>query len=505
PRPDWHPADGHPQAEQALILEQLLRLPPGIAAVTAERGRGKSALAGMLLRQLGGEAIVTAPTRSAVEVLASFAGEAFRFMAPDALLASQETAAWLIVDEAASIPAPLLRQLVSRFPRTLLTTTVQGYEGTGRGFLLKFCASLPRLQSFSLSAPIRWAAGCPLESAIRQLLIFNDEAFRDAPTGEVVLEAVNQSCWQSQPALPEAMYQLLSGAHYRTSPLDLRRMMDAPGQAFRCARASGAVAGALWLVAEGGLSPELSRAVWAGFRRPRGNLVAQSLAAHGGSPLAATLSGLRVSRIAVHPARQRDGLGQKMIASIAADAAGYDYLSVSFGYTPELWRFWQRCGFILVRLGTHREASSGCYTAMALFPLTAAGHQLAQREAQRLLRDEYWLRPWRDESAPLPAVADAMLSDEDWLEAASFAFAHRPLAAALGCLNRLLMQADMPLPALRGRLQGEEEAALCAALRLTGRKALLARWRVEAADALRFLDAARAEALRQQVAHLQLF
>ena len=172
-------------------------------------------------------------------------------MAPDALLASQETAAWLIVDEAASIPAPLLRQLVSRFPRTLLTTTVQGYEGTGRGFLLKFCASLPRLQSFSLSAPIRWAAGCPLESAIRQLLIFNDEAFRDAPTGEVVLEAVNQSCWQSQPALPEAMYQLLSGAHYRTSPLDLRRMMDAPGQAFRCARASGAVAGALWLVAGG--------------------------------------------------------------------------------------------------------------------------------------------------------------------------------------------------------------------------------------------------------------
>lgn len=55
-----------------------------------------------------------------------------------------------------------------------------------------------------------------------------------------------------------------------------------------------------------------------------------------------------------------------MIADIAADAAGYDYLSVSFGYTAELWRFWQRCGFTLVRLGTHREASSGCYTAMAL-------------------------------------------------------------------------------------------------------------------------------------------
>lgn len=66
-----------------------------------------------------------------------------------------------------------------------------------------------------------------------------------------------------------------------------------------------AIAGALWLVDEGGLSQELSQAVWAGFRRPRGNLVAQSLAAHGSNPLAATLRGRRVSRIAVHPARQR--------------------------------------------------------------------------------------------------------------------------------------------------------------------------------------------------------
>ncbi|PLB92825.1 hypothetical protein B4U36_20135, partial [Klebsiella pneumoniae] len=54
-------------------------------------------------------------------------------------------------------------------------------------------------------------------------------------------------------------------------------------------------------------------------------------------------------------------------------------------------------------------------------------------------------------------------------------------------------------------LQGKEEAALCAVLQLTGRKALQARWRREAADALRSLDAARADALRQQVAHLQFF
>lgn len=44
-RPAWHPADGHPQVEQATVLAELARFPPGIAALTAEHGRGKSALA----------------------------------------------------------------------------------------------------------------------------------------------------------------------------------------------------------------------------------------------------------------------------------------------------------------------------------------------------------------------------------------------------------------------------------------------------------------------------
>lgn len=42
-RPRWRPADGHPQAEQAAVLAELSGFPPGIAALTAERGRGKSA------------------------------------------------------------------------------------------------------------------------------------------------------------------------------------------------------------------------------------------------------------------------------------------------------------------------------------------------------------------------------------------------------------------------------------------------------------------------------
>lgn len=506
PRTDWHPATGAPQPEQQQLLQQLLTMPPGVAAVTAARGRGKSALAGQLISRIAGSAIVTAPAKAATDVLAQFAGEKFRFIAPDALLASDEQADWLVVDEAAAIPAPLLYQLVSRFPRTLLTTTVQGYEGTGRGFLLKFCARFPHLHRFELQQPIRWAQGCPLEKMVSEALVFDDENFTHTPQGNIVISAFEQTLWRSEPETPLKVYQLLSGAHYRTSPLDLRRMMDAPGQHFLQAAGGNEIAGALWLVDEGGLSQELSQAVWAGFRRPRGNLVAQSLAAHGSNPLAATLRGRRVSRIAVHPARQREGTGRQLIAGALQYIHDLDYLSVSFGYTEELWRFWQRCGFVLVRMGNHREASSGCYTAMALLPMSDAGKQLAEREHYRLRRDAQALAQWNGEMLPVDPLNDAVLSDDDWLELAGFAFTHRPLLTSLGCLLRLLQTSELALPALRGRLQkNASDAQLCTTLKLSGRKLLLVRQREEAAQALFALDDVRTERLRDRITQWQFF
>lgn len=506
PRTDWHPATGAPQPEQQQLLQQLLTMPPGVAAVTAARGRGKSALAGQLISRIAGSAIVTAPAKAATDVLAQFAGEKFRFIAPDALLASDEQADWLVVDEAAAIPAPLLYQLVSRFPRTLLTTTVQGYEGTGRGFLLKFCARFPHLHRFELQQPIRWAQGCPLEKMVSEALVFDDENFTHTPQGNIVISAFEQTLWRSEPETLLKVYQLLSGAHYRTSPLDLRRMMDAPGQHFLQAAGGNEIAGALWLVDEGGLSQELSQAVWAGFRRPRGNLVAQSLAAHGSNPLAATLRGRRVSRIAVHPTRQREGTGRQLIAGALQYIHDLDYLSVSFGYTEELWRFWQRCGFVLVRMGNHREASSGCYTAMALLPMSDAGKQLAEREHYRLRRDAQALAQWNGEMLPVAPLNDAVLSDDDWLELAGFAFTHRPLLTSLGCLLRLLQTSELALPALRGRLQkNASDAQLCTTLKLSGRKLLLVRQREEAAQALFALDDVRTERLRDRITQWQFF
>ena len=95
-----------------------------------------------------------------------------------------------------------------------------------------------------------------------------------------------------------------------------------------------------------------------------------------------------------------------------------------------------------------------------------------------------------------------MLTEEDWLEIAGFAFAHRPLLTAVGSLNRLLQATPLPLVALRARLAQHDEA-LCADLGLSGRKALLGRLREEAAAALSGLDPARAQRLDEWVRKLQ--
>ncbi|GHL48575.1 hypothetical protein ECZU29_34250 [Escherichia coli] len=218
------------------------------------------------------------------------------------------------------------------------------------------------------------------------------------------------------------------------------------------------------------------------------------------------MRGRRVSRIAVHPARQREGTGRQLIVGALQYTHDLDYLSVSFGYTEELWRFWQRCGFVLVRMGNHREASSGCYTAMALLPMSDAGKQLAEREHYRLRRDAQALAQWNGEMLPVDPLNDAVLSDDDWLELAGFAFTHRPLLTSLGCLLRLLQTSELALPALRGRLQkNASDAQLCTTLKLSGRKLLLVRQREEAAQALFALDDVRTERLRDRITQWQFF
>ncbi len=221
----WSQYNGQPGPQQQAILEQLLVAKSGVWVVTAARGRGKSALAGMLIARWPGTCLVTGPARAAVQVLRQWAGKPLFFHAPDELLqhgyeqgVSQPD--WLLIDEAAALPGPLLKKLIRYFPRVLLTTTVQGYEGSGQGFLLKFCASLRGVHVFTLTDPVRQASQDPLEALLNRTLLCTDNP-DIAVTGEAVrIICCRQADWITCTQRLSQFYRLLIDAHYRTSPLD---------------------------------------------------------------------------------------------------------------------------------------------------------------------------------------------------------------------------------------------------------------------------------------------
>lgn len=477
--PTWLPPTGQLTTQQQQVLNQLLSATTGVWGIIAPRGRGKSTVAGQLIQQWQGECWCCAPAKVSTEVLAKHAVKPPHFWAPDALLAycqagNNIAADWLIIDEAAAIPNYILRQLVNYFPRVLLTTTVDGYEGTGRGFMLKFCASLTTFTLLTLDEPIRFACHDPLENWLNEALLLQEPNPTFIPHALIEHLSISQSELAKDERKLASFYGLLMSAHYRTSPLDLRRLLDAKNQHFMAAFNSQndeSYLGALWLVDEGLLNESLSWQVWAGLRRPRGNLVAQSLAAHSYFPQAAQWKSRRVMRIAVDAHYRRQQIGLTLLEQQKQDciAQGIDFLSVSFGLTPDLLKFWQKTGFRIIRIGSQKEASSGCYTAMAILPLSSRAKLLCEQGETLFQRDLHWRTDLTEFS--LRSTDDQQLKQEDWVELIGFSEFKRPVSASQSAILRLLAEVSDPTPLLRNYFEQELPLAkICEEFKLTGQK-----------------------------------
>ena len=456
---------GQPTLEQAHLLQQMAEAEEAILIVTAKRGRGKSALAGLFAKQQVAQnqpVILTAPNKSAVNIFNAFAGVDITFMPPDELSQNLSDAPqqfanhWLFVDEAAMIPLDILFRLTKAFKRVVLTTTIHSYEGTGRGFLLKFMAKTDRtLRHLELFTPLRWQTDDKLEAFIDDLLLCDcEDRLPQPPYDGALTEQIQIShCERIPHDQIESVYGLLTLAHYRTSPLDLRRLLDAPQQQFYLAHARDSLLGCVWAVPEGGLADKtLIRQIRRGERRPRGNLVAQMLCFQAGLEEACELRSLRISRIAVQPNWQQQGLGQRLIAKMKQQQikqqGAVDFLSVSFGYTPELLAFWQKCGFILVHFSESKEASSGCYSVVALCPLSEKGQVFVQRAEKQFQRNlPLSLHPLATQFAR--TEIDWTLDSSDWQLLTNFADFFLPLSSALPSIRRLITSAgELPFPML---------------------------------------------------------
>ena len=442
------------QVEVLQILEETMREKgKSVLVITANRGRGKSALLGLgaaLLLHMGTrKVLVTAPGREEVQVVFKMAEKGLTALKEEVkrevnsewiskltckkgiieftmpYRALYKNADIILVDEAAGIHIPLLFKLMKRFPKAVFASTTHGYEGAGRGFSVRFLKTLEeakelKLYRAELKEPIRYASGDPVEEWLYNALLLDAEPAEieeTVKTDECIYERPNLDLWFGEDE--EKLRQFIGIyvlAHYRNRPDDLIMLGDAPHHSARALTTkSGKIVAALHLAEESEMPEELVESTLLG-RPPSGYLIPACLVRYYPSFREfADLKGIRVVRIATHPKLMDRGLGSLVLEKLCeeAESEGFDWVGASFGAEKRLLNFWLKNGFVPLHISPMRNVISGEFSVAVVKPLNSKAENII-KEIYR----EFKLRLL--ESLPdtyynlAPEVAAQLLSVERW-------------------------------------------------------------------------------------------
>jgi len=361
--------------------------------LTANRGRGKSASLGLAARKLIDQGynniLVCAPNKKATNTLFKHAQATGKimpvFIALDALIETLPKCDLLIIDEAAAIPVPLLEVLVVHYSRIVFSSTLQGYEGSGRGFALRFQKRLaeitPQWRALKLNTPIRWAENDPVEQftlstlCLTEINALDPIYIQDQP---LQFRKIEQTELLENSELLHEIFGLLVNAHYQTKPSDLQRLLNDDSLSIFTLSQNKHLLAVSLINREGELAPALAKEIYYGNRRIQGHLVPQSLTFHSGFELAATQKFARIQRIAVHPSLQNKGIGHYFIENLIkwGEKNQYDHLCASFSATHALLKFWLSLDFTPLRFALSKDKSSGTHSLIVNYPLSSAGNVL---------------------------------------------------------------------------------------------------------------------------------
>ena len=261
----------------------------------------------------------------------------------------------LIIDEAAAIPLPMVRNLMGPY-LIFMASTINGYEGTGRSLSLKLIQQLREqsrpgismsqpdsvvtnrpsdkinkdrpsaglggraLREIVLNEPIRYSAGDAVESWLNRLLCLDatlpkarnsGKGYPDPSKCQLLL--INRdTLFSFHPVSEKFLQQIMAlyvASHYKNSPNDLQLMSDAPAhQLFVLVPAMDEELNrlpeplcVLQVVLEGRISRESVMNSLSRGQRASGDLIPWLVSQQFQDANFAGLSGARIVRIATNP------------------------------------------------------------------------------------------------------------------------------------------------------------------------------------------------------------
>ncbi|XP_061380876.1 RNA cytidine acetyltransferase [Danaus plexippus] len=264
-----------------------------------------------------------------------------QYITPDdhSLLAAADL---VLVDEAAAIPLPHVAAAATKAPLALLSSTVSGYEGTGRALSVKLFSQLQTEYNapppIKLEEPIRYRSGDPVEAWLCSLLCLDSPppspgAGAPPPTACDLVRVNRDTLFCYHRAAEVFLHRLVSiyvASHYKNSPNDLQLLSDAPAHnlfvllAPTCPKGSTLpeIMCVMQICMEGNISDKSVKDSLGRGRKAAGDLIPWNVCEQFGDRDFPKLSGARIVRIATHPSYQRMGYGKRALQQLAAYYSG---------------------------------------------------------------------------------------------------------------------------------------------------------------------------------------
>ncbi|CAL1380077.1 unnamed protein product [Linum trigynum] len=252
----------------------------------------------------------------------------------------------LIIDEAAAIPLPVVKCLLGPY-LVFLSSTVNGYEGTGRSLSLKLLNQLQQqsqshdksaegslsgllFKKIELNESIRYALGDPIESWLNELLCLDvtnsiPKISREPPPDDCVLYYVNRdtlfSYHKDSEEFLQRMMALYVSSHYKNSPNDLQLMADAPahhlfvllGPVDESKNQLPDILCVIQVCLEGHISRRSAMKSLSEGHQPHGDQIPWKFSEQFRDTTFPSLSGARIVRIATHPSAMKHGYGSAAV------------------------------------------------------------------------------------------------------------------------------------------------------------------------------------------------